>query len=320
LTALAELLNGPRRSLPRVLIPVLVIVAIIGYLVGVHRSAAPSASSAGQAQRVASGASVLLEYPDTWQSGSSPPTLPGLAVTGPLLLAPGGKAAEAGLLSGQLPAGAPGPLPASFLALVHGVPHVEVVSLQHLQAYRFSRLSGYQRTLDVYVIPTVSGTPTALVCYASSGSLSYLNQCEQIVAGVTLVGQTTYSLSPSAGYASHLAALIAALEKERLAIRQQIHTSSALRGVSPLASTLAGRFETAAASLTALEAPQAASASQAALVIALTQARAAYLALARTAKSEEVDRYNTAAADVKAAETRVDGALENYVLLGYNHT
>jgi hypothetical protein len=200
------------------------------------------------------------------------------------------------------------------------VPHVEVVNLAHLQAYRFSGLSGYERTLDIYVIPTVGGSPTALVCYAPSGTTSYLDQCEQIVASVTLVGQTTYNLSPSPGYAGQVAAVITALDKERVTVRREIHASTALRGVGSLASTLADRFESAATSLTALEAPQAATAAQAALVIALTQAHAAYAALASAASSEDAAGYSAAETHVSTAETAVDSALESYALLGYNHT
>ena len=301
-------------------IPVLVVVAIVGYLLGIHRSAAPSIPVAAGAQRVASGASVLLEYPASWQPASSLPTLPGIALATPLLLAPGGKAAQVGLLSGQFPAGAPSPLPASFLALLHVVPHVEVVNLAHLQAYRYSGLSGYRRTLDIYAIPTVGGSPTALVCYAPDGSTSYLDQCEQIVASVTLVGQTTYNLSPSASYASQVAAPIAALQKERLTLRREIHASTALNGVVAPASTLADRFEGATTALSALEAPQAASAAQAALVTALTQAHAAYAALASAASSDAAASYSTAARQVSTAEVAVDSALEDYALLGYNHT
>jgi hypothetical protein len=302
------------------MIPALVVVAIVGYLLGVHRSSAPSIPVVPQAQRVASGASVLLEYPASWQPAASPPTLPGLTLSNPLLLAPGGKAAQAGLLSGQLAAGAPSPLPVSFLALLHVVPHVEVVNLAHLQAYRFGGLSGYGQTLDLYVIPTVAGSPTALVCYAPSKSSSYLDPCEQIVASATLVAQTTYNLSPSAAYASQLAGVITALEKERLTLRREIHASTALSAAGAFASTLADRLESAVTSLTAIEAPQAASVAQTALLAALREAHAAYAALATAGSSDDAVSYSTAEAQVNAAEASVDSALRNYALLGYNHT
>jgi hypothetical protein len=315
--------GGARRSLPRALIPALVVLAIVGYLLGVHRSSAPSTPVGSRAQQVASGASVLLEYPASWQPAASPPALPGLTFTNPLSLAPGGRTADAGLLGGQLPAGAPSPLPRSFLALVHDVPDVEVVNLAHLQAYRFGGLSGYGRTLQLYVIPTVAGRPTALVCYASSrssGSSGYLNQCGQIVASATLVAQTTYELSPSATYAGQLANVLTALDRERLTLRGEIHASTASSTAGTAASALAERFAGAVKALTAIEAPQAASAAQAALVAALKEAHAAYAALAAAADSGATVGYGAAEALVDAAEARVDSALENYALLGYNHT
>jgi hypothetical protein len=172
----------------------------------------------------------------------------------------------------------------------------------------------------VYVIPTVGGSPTALVCYAPSGSSSYLPQCERIVASVTLVGQTSYNLSPSAAYAGQLGALISALDNERLTLRRQIRATTAPSALSLLATTLAGRFAGAATSLTALEPPQAASAAQAALATALREAHSAYTALASAAAAEDSAAYSTAETRVSAAERAVNSALENFALLGYNHT
>ncbi len=302
------------------MIPALLVLAVVGFVLGFHRTSTPSSTSGQQHLRIASGASVLLEYPSNWQPASSAPTLPGLSVAAPLLLAPGGKAADAGLLSGKLPAGASGPLPASLLALLHVVPHVEVLDLLHGQAYRFSGLSGYERTLDLYVIPTAGGSPTALVCYASNRSAAYLNECEQIVATVTLVGETSYPLSPSAAYADQLGALIGSLDKERLRLRSEISASSAPATLSTLAKALASRFAGTAASLTALEAPQAASAAQAALATALEVAGTAYVQLSRAAAAEDPAEYDGAEQRVTAAEAAVNTALESFALLGYNHT
>jgi hypothetical protein len=300
-------------------IPVLVVVAIVGYLLGIHRAAAPPKSS-DEPLRIASGASVLLEYPPSWQTASSVPTLPGFAIAAPLLLAPNGKAATAGLLSGQLAPGGSSPLPASFLALLHVVPRVEVLNLMHVQAYRFSGLNGYERTLDVYVIPTAGGSPTTLICYANSGSTSVLNECEQIIATVTLVGQTSYPLTPNATYASQLSGLLETLDRERVTLRRQLSASNAPSTLSYLATTLASRFANAAASLSTIEAPQAASAAQAALATALVEAHAAYAGLAAAAAAGDPASYNAASQQVSAAESGVNTALENFALLGYNHS
>jgi hypothetical protein len=313
-------MHSSRRIVPPVIIPVLLVVAIVAYLIGSHRpssSAPPSGSSAPAGPtRIASGSSVLLEYPVAWQTAGAAPALPGLPITHPLLLAPGGHTSEAGLLSGQLPAAQPSPLPASFVALIHDVPRTEVVSLGNGEAFRYAGITGYQRTLDVYVVPTVGASPTALVCYAASGYTSYLKQCEQIVAKATVATQTSYSLSPDATYANQLSGLISALDKERVTLRAQMRAQPEM--VATLATRLAARFAHTAAAVAALEPPLPASAAQASLASALQDARHAYTALA-VAAGEPVG-YASAEPQVNAAEATVDAALENYALLGYNHT
>jgi hypothetical protein len=305
---------------PPVVIPVLLVVAIAAYLIGSHRSSAPSPGSGSlapaQETRVASGSGVLLEYPGGWQSSGPAPAFAGLPIKHPLLLAPGGHASEAGLLSGQLPAGQPSPLPASFVDLVHLVPRTEVVNLGNGEAYRYGDLTGYQRTLDVYVIPTVGASSTALVCYAASGYTNYLRQCEQIVAKVTLATQSSYSLIPDATYAGQLSALLSGLDRERVTLRAQMRAQP--EAVATLATRLAARFARAAAAVVALEPPLPASAAQAALASSLQRARHAYTALAVAAG--EVVGYASAEPQVNAAESAVNAALENFALLGYEHT
>jgi hypothetical protein len=313
-------MSSSRRIVPPVVIPVLLVVAIVAYLIGSHRSSSPSTpSGAGAptgATRIASGSSVLLEYPAAWQTAAAAPALAGLTIAHPLLIAPGGHSSEAGLLSGQLPSGQPSPLPTSFVALIHDVPHTEIVSLGSGEAYRYRAITGYQRTLDVYVVPTDGASPTALVCYAASGYSSYLKQCEQIVAKATVVSQISYPLAPEASYAEELSGLISSLDKERVALRAQMRAQPEM--VATLATRLAGTFARTAAAVAALEAPLPASAAQATLASSLQQARDAYTGLARAA-SEPVG-YASAEPQVDAAEVSVDTALENYALLGYNHT
>ncbi len=313
-------MDSSRRLVPPVVIPVLLVVAIVAYLIGSHRSSSPSPPSGSGAPagatRIASGSSVLLEYPAAWQTTVAAPALAGLPIAHPLLIAPGGHASEAGLLSGQLPAGQPSPLPTSFVALIHDVPGTEVVSLGNGEAYRYSGITGYQRTLDIYVVPTVGASPTVLVCYAASRHSSYLQQCEQIVAKATVVAQSSYSLSPDATYASQLSSLIGSLDKERVALRAQMRAKPEM--VATLATRLAARFADTAAAVAGLEPPLPASAAQATLASSLQHAHDAYSALA-VAASEPVG-YASAEPQVNAAETTVDAALEDYALLGYNHS
>ena len=313
-------MESSRRTVPPVVIPVLLAVAIAAYLIGSHRSSAPSSPTGSGAlageTRIASGSSVLLEYPAAWQTSGTTPVLAGLPIEHPLLLVPGGHASEAGLLSGQLPAGQPSPLPASFVALIHVVPRTEVVSLGNGEAYRYSAITGYQRTLDVYVVPAAGASATALVCYAASGYSSYLRQCEQIVAKATVVAQSSYSLSPDATYANQLNGLISGLDKERVTLRAQMRAKP--ESVATLATRLAAGFARTSAAVAALEPPLPASAAQAALAGSLQDAHDAYTALA-VAAGEPVG-YASAEPKVNAAEAAVDAALENFALLGYQQS
>ena len=313
---------GAIRSLPAVVVPLFVAVAICGYLVGNRGAPATPGVASGETTRIASGAGVLLEYPSTWQPAAGAAAVPGLPIAHPLLLAPGGDSTHAGLISGQLPGGEPSPLPRPFLALMRGIPHTEVANLLNVQAYNYSHMSisGYDRILDIYVVPKQGDNPTALACYASNGFSTYMPQCEQIVAKLTLVGQSAFDLSPDADYARRLAGLVGVLDRERLRLRRAMRRGSTPAPVGRMATALANQFATAAASLAALEPPLAAGPGQAALAGAILRARDTYRTLAAAAVAESVASYDTARGQVDAAEASVDAALESFALLGYNHT
>jgi hypothetical protein len=296
--------------------PLLAAAAIVGFLLGNHHGQAASLEQALLAHQ----ANVALEYPSTWQSVASAPPIPGLSIAHPLLLAPGGDATRAGLLSGQLAPGESGPLPASFVALMAEVPPTEVVDLLGVQAYSYThvRLPAYDRLLNLYVIPSAAGPSTAIACYASPGSASYLHACEQIVATLTPVDHSGYDLNPSAYYSGRLGVVIGALDGERLIIRRRMGAPRTSSPVGELATTLADRFATAAAAIRALRPPAAAAAAQASLLAAIERAGESYRALAAAASAG--GGVVAAEAHVGSSEAGVDSALETFALLGYKHT
>jgi hypothetical protein len=306
-------------TVPPVVIPVLVVLAIVGFLLGIHRSSAkaPAPVTAGPT-RVASSSNVLVSYPLSWSQVPVTVTIPGLTVADARLIAPGGKPATAGLIVGQLPGTGSAPLPASFVSLFRGAPSAEVVSLANVQAYRYSGLKGYDRTLDMYVIPITGANPRALICYAANGASAYLPQCEQMVSNVALVGQTSYSLTPEASYASELATIVTTLDRERMKLRGEIHERATLSLVAPLASALADRLTDAGTKVATLEPPQSANTAQTALSSALQEAHDAYVALASAAESESGEAYEAAHRRVDAAEANIDKALGSFSLLGYS--
>jgi hypothetical protein len=313
-------------SSPRGLFPlaalVLVAVAVFGYTTGYRRASVASVAAHTETRRIASGSSVLLEYPANWQPSVVVPAIPGLSIAHPLLLAPGGDSAHAGLLSGQLPAGEASPLPGRLLTRARGIPRAEVVNLVYGQAYRYSRLSlpGYDRMLDLYVV-LYAGNPTALACYAAQGFSAYLSQCEQIVARLTPIGQSSmYGLTPNTAYALRLGTLIEGLNKQRLTLRREMGIRATPASVGSLATVLADRFAATAASLAALEPPRVAGPTQTALASAVLRARDTYTTLAAASRAGGLAGYGAALEQVYAAEAGVDTALEGFALLGYSQS
>ncbi len=304
---------------------VLVAVAILGYAAGYRRAPAASPRAVHrETTRTVADAGVLLEYPSAWQPTRALAMVPGLPISHALLLAPAGNPAEAGLLAGELPSGEPGPLPARFLSLLRGTPHTEVVNLIDGQAFRYSHLDipGDDRALDLYVILYAGRSPAALACYASqAASSAYLSQCEQIVAGLTPLGQSsTYDLTPDTGYAQRLGTLIEGLNRERLTLRGAMRTHPTPVAVGRFAATLADRFATTAASLALLEAPPVAGPMQAALASSMLHARDTYRSLSETSTATGGAGYSAALAQVNAAEAGVNTALEGFALLGYSRS
>ncbi len=307
-----------RVGLPTAVVPVLVVVAILGYIAGHSGS---SGSSGEERTRKAKALDALIEYPPGWRLASAAPSVPGLALTRAQLLAPQANASVAGLIVGSLPANEAGPLPASFLERVRRQPQVAIVNLAEVQAYRYAQLSvrGYAQALTVFVVPGSAGASTALACYAAAPGSSYMRACERAVASVTIAGQPrTYPLSPEATYASAISAAIAQLDRSRAALRRELlpHVSTAT--AERLALRLSAAYGAARAAVTALEPGVASQRAQAALSAALGQAQSGYGALAKAAAQTDAPAYAAAQTRIAGAENAVDRALENFVLLGYS--
>jgi hypothetical protein len=306
------------RPIPWFVAPVLIAVAILGYLAGHHRAT----RAAEEPVRVAYEATIALEYPSTWHRTGAAASIPGLQIVSPLLLAPGGDSARAGLVSGELAPTGASPLPAALVSLLQGLPRTEVVEFLGVQAYRYSgvRLARYNRALDLYVLPNSSGPATALACYAAPQHAADLTQCESIVSRLTPVGRSPYDLKPDAAYSARLGGVIGALDSLRLRLRHQMSAKKAPATVARLASTLVRHLATAAASIRALQAPASAAQAQAALVVAIERAGQTYRALGAAAAAPSVAAVAEAQSQVDSAEAGVDVSLETFALLGYKHS
>ena len=203
---------------------------------------------------------------------------------------------------------------------MQGLPHTEVVDLANAQAYRYRQLhlAGYDRALELYVIPSAVEGPVALACYANVQSSPFLRQCEQIVTQIAVPGQSLYALSPNGAYAAQLASQLSLLDRQRLALREQMHARNLPGEVASLASALARRFASTAAAIGTLEPPQSASAAQATLASSLLAARGAYQELVGALTAASSTQAQAAQAKIADAEAEVDAALQTYALLGYS--
>jgi hypothetical protein len=316
LADVTEPLRYRAAALPAFIVPLLVLVAVFGYLVGHTHSGSGSSGVA----RTARGADVVFQYPPGWAPASSGPQLDGLSLSHATRVAPTGQAQRAGLLVGSLPTNDPGPLPASFVARLTRLPQTAIVNLIEAQAYRYTQLHvrGFAPTLTLFAIPNPDGASTALACYAPSSSSPYMRACEETVAAVTVAGQSqTYQLAPEPKYASELSATIRTLDRLRTSLERELHPQITAARAEQLARALAAGFGDARTALTKLEPNAPVEQAQAVLASAIGQAGAGYEALGAAVAALSVPTYEAAQARVATAEASVDKALENFALLGY---
>jgi hypothetical protein len=300
------------------MVPLLVVIAVLGYLTGYHRRApASSAAQAASPARVVAVGSVLVEYPRGWQPSSRGPSVPGLALAHQAAFAPVFSPTAGALLVGRLSDAEAVPLARSLQALLNGPPSTEIVNLLGFQAYRYANLAirGYGMSVVIYAIPNPGAAPTGLACVASASAT--LRECEGIVARVSLVGQTQYDITPDPGYARRLGSELANLGRDRTRLRRAMAAVTAPQAMTAAAEEMSSRFAAAAVSLAGIEPPLTAAAAQAALADSLRTARDAYRLLAESGVSSSSPAGQSARASVARAEDGVDRALADFALLGY---
>ena len=308
----------PSPVLPFGVVPVLIAVAILGYLVG-HSGGKGGSSE----DRATAGGNVALGYPRGWRMARVAPGIPQLSVADVVVIAPRGRAEHAGLMLGMLPAGGLAPLPKRFVATLARLPSPEIVNLVETQAYRYSRLAlpGYGRTLTLSVIPNPGRRPTLLACYASPGHSSQMRECEQSVATVTTAGAPqALQLTPEPVYASAISSAISPLDRLRASLKRELRPDVTVASARRLATELGDGFAMATRALDRLYPPPPVEPAHAALTGAARRAHEGYVALAAAIGERNVTRYQAAQNAVEAAEAAVDSALGSFVLLGYGAT
>src|SRR5256714_47453 len=175
---------------------VVLIAAVLGFLAEslTHKSSSPPAKDTAIAQ------DMVLNFPHTWERVTTGPSVPGLALSNVVRLAPRGHGDRAGLIAGRAPAAGPTPLPAEFLARLADPPQGEVVALGGFEMYRYTglRVPGSDAVLTLYAVPG-AGDIAIIACVAAAGRTSDLDACGNIAAGVDPQRPAPFSLLPSKG-------------------------------------------------------------------------------------------------------------------------
>ncbi len=297
----------------------LAVVAVVGYLAGHNRGKAPPPEPLQQA----SGASASVEYPPAsgWRPATHLVGIAGLAFTQPLVLAPGGEATHEGLVAGTLSGTGSSPLPAAFLAHLHGLPQTEVVALANAEAYRYSSIQTPSTTYTLYVIPSSGAIEEAVACYVPRANASEMQTCEEIASTLTVTyanGVAPISnLAPELAYARQVSAALGQVDTLRAALSSGVYAHFSAGTIATLASRLAGGLTTARASLLAVQPPAPAESAQSALLSSLSATGAAYASLAGAASGNDEGGYALARGQVAQAETGLNGVLASFALLGY---
>lgn len=307
-----------------VAILVLVAVAIVGFAVGRGSASDPSPEVTHEA---ANAATVVNYAPGSgWRVASGAPTFPGLSISHPLVLAPGGDASHAGLVVGQLLGSGPGPLPAELLERLHESPATDVVDLLNTQAYRYAqlKLAGSDRALTLFTIPGSMTATTAVLCYASSASSSDMHACEHLAGSLAIAtGQprvevrTFEPLTPKAAYGARIRAAVARVNSLLSTIRPELRAGDTRAGTARVAGRLAEGLAAASESLAGISPPSAAAEVHEAISASLTRAHDAYAALSAAAENGDAGAYATARSQVYSAEAGLSRAVKDLTLLGY---
>jgi hypothetical protein len=287
--------------------------AVFGFLAGsiTQRSAGPPAKDTAIAQ------DLVLSFPRTWERVTTGPSVPGLALSNVVRLAPRGHRDRAGLIAGKSPAGGPTPLPAAFLARLGGPPRGEVVALGGFEAYRYAGLQVPESNagLTLYAVPS-AGDVAIVACVAATGSTSYMDACRNIATAMDPLRTAPFSLLPSKAYARVVSSVVARLGAARGAVPKAVRALPSAQEAA-LANRLSAAYADAAQSLAAGSPPEAASAANGALAGALSRVGSAYAGVASAARAQDARGVSQGTAAARAAEGQVRSAVAALGSLGY---
>jgi hypothetical protein len=292
-----------------------------GFVVGNSRADDAEPANTAAPPRVSAGG-LSLSLPTDWQRLDAIPGVLRTRLRSPLALGQRDRVGAGGLVTGVAAAQAPDFVPASTRAALPSgaLADRQRVRLGNLEAFRYANLvpSGFEGTLTLYVVPQTAKDVTLLGCFLNTGApQSIVTGCEDIAATLAVEGSRPVALAPTARYAATLNGTIRTLTTQRAAALVRLRKATAPAAQAGGADAVARSYATAAARLRKEPVTLFTGSTNAALVAALENARAAYSSLGKAARSGDQADYNAARRQITRSQTQLDGALDGLRDLGF---
>jgi hypothetical protein len=269
----------------------------------------------------ASSAAVTVSYPGEWQRVERVGSIPGLALTDAVAVAPSEAPEDRGLIVGRMPDAGAYLLPPTLVERLAAAPSLDdAVRLGRLEAFRHRGLEveGYSEALTLYAAPTTGGVVGA-ACFAPADEAeTFMPSCERVASTIRLLDARPYPLAPDAEYGERVSNVVRELNTVRAARRERFGRAVTPQGQADAARGLAQAYDRAADAFAASP-PERRPERRAndAIVAALRETQGAYSALARSARTNDRPGFNAARAAVRRSEAAVERTLRGLEAFGY---
>jgi hypothetical protein len=301
----------PRRNvLPLAIGAGVLIAAILGFVLGGSGGGGTATTGGGTPSVVMSNAAMKLKVPDGWTK-TAPPAIPGLTLSDPVAASGDGTTASFGLVHGD--ADNSTLLPTGLLQAAGSVPKGrEAVELgpDRLQAYRYRdvKLSGLDRPVTLYTVPTRQGVAT----------VACLSACEAVANTLQLNGADAFPIGPSPAFAKAVGTQLAKVSQASATQGTALAKARTPAAQAAAARKLQAAYRTAAAGLPKTQQLSPADrGANARLHAALGGVAKAYGRAATAAAKHDKAGFKQAGAAVTRAQRELAGALAGLRAAGY---
>lgn len=307
-------IRPPRRIRALMAVPIVLMAALTGILLGLGRADSPGMPASVKA----SAGGVAIQGPPGWsrQRGSA---VEGLEIAKPVsvLSPPDSSGRRSVAVAGLSAATGPTLLPAAFRnQLGKGVMR-EPVDVGDMRAYRYTGLQapGSGDQVTVFVTPTTRGVAT-LVCRIVGSNSSGI-PCNRIASTVTLTRGQPFALGPSPVLEQALGNWLPRLSVKQRKTLERMARARAAGDQADAAESLAKVYRRAAGWLARLSISPESADARASIAAGLRSSHDAYKALATAARQEDRVHYAAAKRAASRAEGAVNRSIRQLKKLGY---